>query len=286
MADTQGSECESHVLIFDVSYLIFYRIYATRAWYKHSQKEWDEGALAHDPDFDAVLRRKVRECIEACVQRSAHRPIPIFCIDGKRSTHFRRQIYDAYKSNRGISDGYRQMFAAALDEVRRVHSGGQYGPRALWLEHELLEADDIAHYFASRMCSGEPAGDSGKRPSVTIVTSDHDYLPLLQFDNVRIENAKGKPLTLPAHIATASNALQTKIILGDTSDCIPPIAPRLGKKTAAALLDNGGELLAKRLASNSEMRENYERNRRLVDNACLPAEQLAWLGEQYEEAFQ
>lgn len=273
--DTNATAPAPPIVVFDVSYLIFYRIYAMRAWYKHSQREWDEDALVGDAEFMGLLKAKMRDCVSLCLGRHGSEQAPtIFCVDGQHSTAWRRSIYPEYKSNRQLGAAYRTMFANALQEIREYC--GESPHRHLF-EKDELEADDIAHAFTAKLRSAEATRG---RP-IVIVASDHDYLPLLVHADVRIENAKGVQLALPKHIATPAMALPMKIVIGDKSDCIPPIAPRIGKKIATALLDNGGARLAEKLDAHADWKANYERNRQLVDNTCLPAEHLEWLSEQF-----
>jgi 5'-3' exonuclease len=278
-------------VIFDASYIAFYKIYAIRAWHRHASRAWDEEALAADPAFKSLLREKTRQAVGECRRRhwqqkesTAPPPRCFFCIDGQQATAWRRAIFPGYKANRKLSDAYHTLFGVALDEIKRICAEDDL---CYALEHAHLEADDVAHALVRRLCDGPAspsAGASGASSasgeSIVIVASDHDYLPLLVYPNVHIETATGVVLQLPSHIASPALALETKIVMGDKSDCIPPIAPRVGKKTAAALLANGGAALRAKLESSADCMANYERNKQLVDNTMLPPVCVDWLRDE------
>lgn len=96
---------------------------------------------------------------------------------------------------------------------------------------KYAEADDIA---------GVMAKDKQDKKKI-IVTSDGDYIQLLQYKNVQlfdpIKNKFSKsedPL----------RDLKIKILMGDKGDNIPSIKARVGEVTAAKLVDNPTELQA------------------------------------------
>lgn len=107
-------------------------------------------------------------------------------------------------------------------------------------------------------------------PHIVILTNDKDFLPLLQYANVTIFNLQQKQLTLEAlDELTPLEFLQTKIIMGDKSDNIPPITTPCGWKTAVQLAKHP-VLLQNLLDSNPAIQLRYQENQQLIDNTRIP----------------
>ena len=97
-----------------------------------------------------------------------------------------------------------------------------------------------------------------------IISSDKDMNQLLTIDNVRqYEPIKQKFVGC----LNPKRELDIKIIMGDKSDCIPAIKPKCGIATAEKILKAG---LVDLLESDTQIKENWERNRILIDMNFIP----------------
>ena len=246
-------------LLVDASYVAYYRVHALRTWCKHARKEECDAVLSASGD---LLRQRVHANLDALVRQTNARAV-VVCVDGR--AEWRRAIYSGYKATRPpLSPAMRDAVALAVRAAREYAPA--YAP-AVVLHHPELEADDIVHYVA-RAAAAAAAG-----AAVTVVANDRDYLPLTQLAAVRVIDAKGRPM--PAGPVPPHLALSFKLLVGDKSDNVPPVAPRVGQKTAMRLLLHEGALLRQKL--EGEWAVAYARNRALMDNARLPPELLLWL---------
>lgn len=116
------------------------------------------------------------------------------------------------------------------------------------LEVECAEADDIIAVYAREM---------SKTQKVIIITSDKD-MKQCQCDNVEIYDPI-KKIFIP--VIDIERFKKLHIMIGDKSDNILAIKPRLGEKTAEKLYPELDLLLA----TNPEMRSRYEFNQNLID---------------------
>lgn len=98
----------------------------------------------------------------------------------------------------------------------------------------------------------------------TIVTTDSDYIQLLQNKNIRLYDPLKKKQIIDDNPALT---LHIKIVSGDSTDEIPSIKNRVGEKTALKLITSG-EL--ENLLKEDIYRLPYERNRRLIDWSFIP----------------
>jgi 5'-3' exonuclease len=259
------------VLLIDLSYVIYYKIYAIRAWYTHSEQEWNPDHLCTEAVFLEQLRIRCVIFLDEIVQRYAHlSPHVIICADGERSTAWRRSILPQYKTNRNTSASIRILFKHGYDAILSHCATKQLKWRVL--VHAELEADDIVHGIVSG-CVAE-----SQITTMIIIANDHDYVPLLQHGAVQIENTKGKVMVSkiqPCH------ALLFKILVGDKSDNIPPVAARMGPKTAMRLVLDPELLRQKR--TDAEFDAHFVINQRLIDNAKLPPPYAVWMQTQISD---
>jgi len=147
---------------------------------------------------------------------------------------FRHAIFPAYKANRPPTPpDLAEQFALArrLTEVCRLRS----------VETPGFEADDVIGALATR------AAEAGL--DVLIVTIDRDCLQLIT-DRVKVLSPSRGPLDAVLFDAdevkrtygyTPSQVTDAKSLIGDPSDNIPGV-PKVGKKTAATLLEKHGSL--------------------------------------------
>lgn len=116
------------------------------------------------------------------------------------------------------------------------------------------ESDDIVAVLAENI--GEDC---------FIISSDKDFVQLYKYENVQIYDPMRKMFKPKEGFETFK---KVHILCGDVSDNIPPIRKRLGEKTALKMLAEFDKLIL----TNSELKENYEFNKTLIDLDCIPEE--------------
>jgi 5'-3' exonuclease len=244
------------VLALDTSFFVFHQFFSAR---RRARADGASLGVAADLDrFVAQLRatisRKVREY-----------DVPlgnlIFLMDCARSDIWRRRIYPEYKATRGDKVGFNtDAFETAMQEVIKRFEG----QGAVVLSHPHAEADDLAAGVARWANACEAA-------RLVIVTGDSDFLQLAG-GRVHVHTIYGECALSSLACGDPQRLLLRKILMGDKSDNIPSIRPRMGPKAADSWMDKGVERM---LADDPQARANYERNRTLVDLQCAPAEMLA-----------
>lgn len=140
---------------------------------------------------------------------------------------------------------------------------------------QKLEADDIIAYLV------EHADPDDRK---VMITSDRDYVQLLQYPNTELYDPIRKKMI---ESKNPFHDLQVKIMIGDKSDNIPAIRPRLGEKTAEKLIDSGEiDLLLQEKMSDgktpSEIAQNYARNKKLIDLSKVPKTLVRLIEEEVE----
>jgi 5'-3' exonuclease len=184
----------------------------------------------------------------------------IFAKDCSRNMIWRMKHYPDYKSTRDDvkraqtlhKDIFEYTFTHVLPQIKEVTI----------VSHPRLEADDCIALMVKHI-----RNTLQKLTDVIIITNDNDYVQLHIY-NVELINLQGKSLF--DRIDDVPTYIELKRIMGDTSDNIPAIAPKIGPKTAQQLI-NSPEKLSKRLESE-ECRRRYELNKLLVHFDCIPDE--------------
>lgn len=181
----------------------------------------------------------------------------IFAFDTKGS--WRHDHFDKYKNNRKQArdkavvdfDKFYPVFNELKDEMKETFS------TIYTIEYPRAEADDIIAVLVK---------EQFKSSHNIIVSSDKDLHQLLinknnqQFDPIKNKIVK---------CINPQKELDIKVITGDKSDTIPAIKPRTGKATAEAILKKG---LSGFIDENEEIKNNYMRNRILIDFNFIPKE--------------
>ena len=250
-----------HIIFIDGSYFIFYRYYAVIAWWKIARKETP---LCEKPfeneEFVASFKRTFIKKIKEIPKKLKIKDAEIFVAkDCPRNSIWRNEFIDDYKATRDYTNFHgKPFFKLAYDELFTAAGINHI------LYHPRLEADDciaIASKHILNTC------DNVK---ITIITADQDYLQLVN-DNIDIFTLKFKPLRTDKNSSGDADCdLFCKIILGDSSDNIPRVFKKCGKKTALKLWNDKNSLNEKLEKENA--RERFERNKKLIDFKEIPSE--------------
>lgn len=181
----------------------------------------------------------------------------ILAFDTKGS--WRNQIFPEYKNNRKVArdkavvdfEKFFPVFSEFKDEIKEVFK------TIYVIEHPKAEADDII----AVLCR-----EQFKKNQNIIVSTDKDLHQLLTEKN----NQQFDPINNKiVNCINPKRELDLKIITGDKSDAIPSIRPRTGKATAEAILQKGIDDFLEE-EGNEEFKENYFRNRVLIDFNFIP----------------
>lgn len=235
-------------VLVDLGYLMFYRYHATLRWLEFQKTLEQELTLDY---LTEVFRKHLVAQLEKLKKK--HKSAKFyFCKDEKQALIWRKELYPDYKANRGVADDtIRRLQQVVLEEVAKY--GNVLGAPS-------LEADDVAFLTFKRIRQKQ------LETEVFVLTSDHDYLQIVD-ENFKIVDASGKCITGSGN---AKKDLLMKIIMGDKSDNIPPIAKGCGKKTAEALADDPNKLAE--FIKQKGCAAQYALNEMLVNMEKIPKE--------------
>ena len=245
-------------LFIDTSYFIFYRYYAILNWFKMSDrlKEIDHENIAENDEFIEKFKKKCLDTLQILVKK--YNPHKIYiCKDCPRADIWRMKLLPNYKGTRENFSG-KNIFNIFYESLLpQILIDKKYSLK----ECKNCEADDVVAIGVKKL------KESDTPCNITIITSDHDYLQLLKYDNLDIINLKFKSLK---EKSMGSNDLLYKILLGDKSDNISSVKRRLGKKTIAKLVNENR--LDEFINSNDEIKLKYQLNNNLINFEQIPYE--------------
>jgi 5'-3' exonuclease len=260
-------------ILIDGSYFIFYRLFALLNWWKLSHPDEPIGKAHNNTEFvdkfRTIIIRKIQEIPK---KLGIDDPIIIVGKDCKRENIWRLNFYPEYKQTRAsyndtddIQPG--EFFKLVYEEDLFTQAGCHY-----CVKHSQLEADDCLALTTKYLLDTSRVDvDADTATDITIITSDTDYLQLIQ-PNVHVMNCKYKPVNTPKNsLGCREKDLLCKIIMGDKSDNIPAILKKCGTKTARKYIETPS-LLQNKLSSNIEIQKKYTLNKLLIDFREIPNE--------------
>jgi 5'-3' exonuclease len=212
----------------------------------------DRCSSQHSEEFIVIYNffRNLRPLIEQ------FQPIKCFIVlEGH--PQFRYDLYGDYKANRIVKTAEQQETKDKLhrsqDEILRLL---KYLPITI-AKAKHYEADDLIGTLAEDL----------KEEDITIITGDNDYIQLLQrgYVNCKVYN----PFKKCYLEAPKENFIALKSIMGDKSDNIKGLT---GPKTATKLLNDPDKF--KSFLDKEENRANFNINRKLVEFAKVPKEEI------------
>jgi 5'-3' exonuclease len=250
------------ILFFDCSYVIFYRYYAIKGWYKRAlEKDIDVENVLKDAEFmtkyDTIFEKTV---VDICKKYSTPLTNVVFAKDCSRDKIWRTSLYPQYKASRDDrnnsfnGDIFKHTYNVLVPKLQ-----AKYGFHTLYQNH--LEADDLIAIFVSYMRG------KGLGTVLTIITNDNDYVQLYKH-NVNIYNLQHK--SLRDRITDVDTYLQHKIIVGDKSDNIKSVGKKIGEKTAQKMIDDPATY--NKIMSQPGVQEQYDLNKTLIDFDNIPPE--------------
>lgn len=262
-AFTESMKMDNKVsfLFIDGSYFCFYRYHSIMRWWKSAYPE----TPIEDPFKNELFVEKFRKTFVDTVRNltknlklTLENPILIVGKDCKRENIWRNEFYDKYKATRNKEDGFMGgPFFKMVYEDKLFQEGGV---RAI-LTHPKLEADDCIAISVKHILQNIP------NASVTIITSDKDYLQLAG-PRVKIFNLAFKNISEATHGGTAEADLFCKIVMGDSSDNITSVLKKCGPKTALKCFQDRGYFDERMKKENAY--EKFELNQKIIDFNCIP----------------
>jgi 5'-3' exonuclease len=130
------------------------------------------------------------------------------------------------------------------------------------LYHKNLEADDCIAITTTELLK-DPNNQ------ITIITSDTDYLQLIQ-QRVSVYSLKLKKINTEKNSTGCSKQdLFYKIILGDKSDNIPKVFNKCGKKTVEKYW-NDANLITTQFNKEEGSFDRFINNKKLIDFNMIP----------------
>lgn len=236
------------VILIDASYFVFYRYFATARWWSFQNRDssnQNESALMSNNLFrDAFIKHADAEIDKlrkrwglltkgrgkkAQVDEAANNII--FCKDCSRASIWRMEIYKDYKASRQVNEKFdANAFGVCYESLcpdNRVESAPPALASYRSVCHPRLEADDVACLLFRQIRK-----KMGPEQPVVFITGDHDYLQL-KDDHCDIYSLPDKNLW-EAGQKKGTQDIVRKILMGDSSDNIPPV---LSKKQIDTYMD-------------------------------------------------
>ena len=250
----------TNYLIIDGSYYCFYRYHALKQWWGFARK--DDDLQEHDEEFLEKFRDVfVTKLKELPKTLKIDNPTIILGKDCPRKDIWRMELFPEYKGSRNThtDELLKKCFQVVYSE-----NLFQEGGIEKTLYHPRLEADDVIALHTKYLRENEPDA------FIHIITSDTDYLQLLQY-NVEIYTLNKKLLRdSKGFDGNVEKYLFCKCLMGDKSDNIPSAFPKCGQKTAEKCW-NQPKFFQEKL-NDSCVQQQYTLNRTLIDFKHIPSE--------------
>ena len=256
-----------HYLIVDLSYYNFYRFFATKQWNKSAFPDetiedgydWSQNTIFWDK-----FKKMFIENLNKFKKKLKIDKI-IFARDCRRENIWRMKFLPTYKENRVESNAknpsigavFKRCYAEVLPELLNNDN--------IVIKIEHLEADDIIYLSVQELKTKYPD------VIISVLSSDHDLLQIID-DNITLYNATMKSYNSKSFGDRDTDVLM-KVVLGDTSDCIPKLFKGVGPKTALKLVKDH-ELLLKKINDTNAM-DAFVLNKLLIDFRLIPDELIS-----------
>jgi 5'-3' exonuclease len=193
----------------------------------------------------------------------------ILCQEGKKN--WRYEIFDAYKAHRKEEkakskldfDTFYPVADAFCEKLR------QYIPNIYQLKVEGSEGDDLIAVLTKNLTP---------KYEVICVSTDRDFYQLLKYDGYKQYHPIKRQFI---HVVNPERYLLEKVVVGDKTDGIPHIKPRVSTKTAADIVENGLEDWLNE--QTDEVKANFERNKKLIDFDYIPVHVQLKIMEEFKK---
>lgn len=270
-------------IIIDTSYWIFYRYYALMQWWKHAKPEQELPENPYEsPEFVEKFVKTFTSSIETFKKKlKIHKQecTLIAARDCPRKEIWRNGLYEKYKETRDKDDAFMggQFFKKVYDNDNQLLKETNIDSKHIF-KFPTLEADDVVAILKGQIREKHP--DS----KIIIIANDHDYLQLLD-DNCEIINFQMKILRENKKVfPEAEKNLFYKMVLGDKSDCVPPVFKKCGPKTVEKYYTNPEEF--EKALQKEDAKERFNLNKKLVSFQEIPKELVTQFLEKYKSTLE
>uniref|UniRef100_A0A6C0H9T5 5'-3' exonuclease domain-containing protein n=1 Tax=viral metagenome TaxID=1070528 RepID=A0A6C0H9T5_9ZZZZ len=261
----------TQIILVDVSYVIFYRFFATLKWYSIVYKEDYNNIKNTLTDYNwldnnifiSKLEKIFFKSITDLFDKQLFNETNIyFCFDATNNNNvWRKQIFENYKINRinlcnkyNLNSVFNHIYNIIIS-IKSTNIINYYTFNHInSIQHNNLEADDIIACICLHMRQNK---------NIYILSADKDFYQLGSI-NVFFIDFKTKVFKNLTE-EEAKHELNKKIIYGDKSDCIPSIVTNKSKKK---LLNE--EYLSNFLKKNIQSNKQYELNTKLINFKSIP----------------
>ena len=191
----------------------------------------------------------------------------VFALDSKN--YWRKEIYPQYKEHRkeerrkSVID-FAAFFPVADQFWKDLEETLQ---NFYFLRVENCEADDIIAVITRNI-----------KPDCKIIniSTDKDMYQLMANKNYQQYDPVKKKII---RAINPNMELNVKILTGDKSDNIPAVKPRTGVATAKKIIGGGLD----NFLINEEFKNNFERNKNLIDFDCIPENIITKITNSFDE---
>jgi len=259
-----------NLILVDISYVSFYRFFATIRWYSMAHAE-EFAKYKADNKYDWCENKIFMEKYEKMYMESILKLVKkkifnnstiIFCMDSPKENLWRTQLSSTYKGDRAdlsLKHDFKQVFSYTYTTM--IPNIIKSNPTIHKIRIDEMEADDIIAIITMYM--EEKHADV----PIYLLSGDSDFLQLGRPNVIFINFKTKKSIILTKE--EAYKALQSKIVLGDTSDNISSIFPQ-GKRIKKKTILESDENLKEYLNKNPEAKLIYEKNTKLIDFKFIP----------------
>lgn len=193
----------------------------------------------------------------------------VIAIDDTRN--WRKRIFPAYKENRkalrdnNVAVDFKEFYPILEKFTEELKVAL---PNFVFIKVERAEADDIIATLVKK--------EKENFKECIIVTTDGDYVQLLQYENVKIFNPQTKTWVKSLNPLIE---MDIKIISGDKGDNIPNLRAGIGKGRAAKIIKSG----VQDFLLENKLERVYRRNKILVDWNFIPRSITKKILNKYDE---
>ena len=247
------------IILIDSGYYFFYRFHATKIWFKKSHSDENIEDITENEDFVNMFKKKIESTIVDLSKKfKCSTNDIIFACDGARNNLWRSnsELITDYKGTRKTVAGIGKMIKLGYECLRNMNNKPKF------VSCHDAEADDIIAVLSKKINKEFPETE------IKIITSDKD-LEQLCNENINIHSLKNK-FPISALKFDPKVSLMIKIIGGDKSDNIPPIANRLGKNKILELSQSQEKLNEFLENSNDEVKNRFNSNKKIIDLSLIP----------------
>lgn len=269
-------------LLIDSSYVSYYRFFSTLIWYTNtyfkqsidSENLPDSEEFQEDYDWctNKIFMERYDKFYMGSIERIRTRyNIPyenvVIVRDCPRETIWRMQYYPEYKETRkntckfknkkyNIGNVFKHIYANLYPEIESKY-------KIKVVKFDNAEADDVIAVLSRKL------REIDENRLIVIITNDNDYLQLVD-NKTLIWSLQNRLLNTKVE-KSSQQILLKKILLGDTSDNIPPCLSEISEEDLNVLISNEN-LLKDKLSKDEKLKERFELNKKMIDFNEIPDE--------------